>query len=152
MSFLRPLRWERCILNRGSDAANFFREHLKQRKVLLISGAGFDPRTLEVPRLLVEVTKRDSSLEAILIRERRPSPDGDLLAAAEAILSPKQTASPQECAAALSPTTAATTTFQLQLNTLAVPLLTNPRLLLSRACPNIDIALVSAFGWPKSPG
>jgi hypothetical protein len=84
MSSLRPLRWERCILNRGSDAANFFREHLKQRKVLLISGAGFDPRTLEVPRLLVEVTKRDSSLEAVLIRERRPSPDGDLLAAAEA--------------------------------------------------------------------
>lgn len=86
MSPLGPLRWERCVLNRGIVAAEFFREHLKQpgRRVLLISGAGFDPRTLETPRLVVEATNGNAALEAILIRERRPNPDVGLLAVAEA--------------------------------------------------------------------
>lgn len=65
-------------------AESFFREHLKdpQRRVLLISGAGFDPRTIETPRLIVDAS--GGALEAVLIRERRPNPDAGLLALAEA--------------------------------------------------------------------
>jgi hypothetical protein len=84
LSPARSLRWDRCILNRGSFAESFFQEHLKdsRRKVLLISGAGFDPRTLETPRLIVGASSVD--VEAVLIRERRPNPDAGLLALAEA--------------------------------------------------------------------
>jgi hypothetical protein len=81
----RPLRWERCVLNRGEDAAGFFREHLAEpgRRVLLISGAGFDPRTLHTPHLVAEAVN-GNLLQSILIRETRPNPDAGLLATAEA--------------------------------------------------------------------
>lgn len=82
----QPPRWERCINHRGGAVADFFREYLveEHRRVLLIAGAGFDPRTLVVPRLLSEAI--GNRLEAAFLREERPNPEPRLLSEASAQL------------------------------------------------------------------
>ncbi len=51
------------------------------RSVLLIGGAGFDPRSTVVARLLKQVAK--CQLRGLLIRERRPVAPSTLLESAE---------------------------------------------------------------------
>lgn len=67
-------RWENCIAHRGTEAetflAKFFGE--RRRSVLLVGGAGFDPRALEVARRLAAASGK--RLKAIFLRERRPDP------------------------------------------------------------------------------
>lgn len=85
MSRARPLRWERCILNRGPAVGDFLDDHFSEpcRKVLLFCGAGFDPRTMSTPQMIADATEGRAALDAILIRERRPNPDAELLATAD---------------------------------------------------------------------
>ena len=76
-------RWDPCILNRGTDAVHFVNDHFcdGSRRVLLIAGAGFDPRAIEVAQILA--TRVKGSLTGLFIRERRPDPNPDLLRRAE---------------------------------------------------------------------
>lgn len=80
----RKLRWDPCISHTGDEAEAFVASYFAQpgRKVLLIAGAGFDPRTTVVPKLLTSAS--GANLRAILLREMRPNPDTTLLERAEA--------------------------------------------------------------------
>ncbi|MEX1183990.1 MAG: hypothetical protein WEF86_12225 [Gemmatimonadota bacterium] len=66
--------------------AEYFGE--PHRRVLLIGGAGFDPRSLTVAKLLLPVL--GNRLDALFIRERRPSPSPSLRERAEAHLAELQ--------------------------------------------------------------
>jgi len=79
---MRTRKWEPCVYHRGSHADAFLREYLarQDRKVLLIAGAGFDPRSVRVAPLFPEALRKTT--QAILIREERPNPAGDLIARA----------------------------------------------------------------------
>jgi hypothetical protein len=63
---------------RGREAVEFVREFFqeRERQVLLIGGAGFDPRSAEISVLLGEGS---SPAQGIFIREDRPNPDAELL-------------------------------------------------------------------------
>jgi hypothetical protein len=67
-------RWENCIAHRGEEAESFLTKFFgeKRRSILLVGGAGFDPRALEVPRRLAAVA--GERVTAIFLRERRPDP------------------------------------------------------------------------------
>ncbi len=73
----RP-RWDRCVSHRGAAAEDFIREFFSdgERKVLLIAGAGFDPRSAGLSERLVRVLAE--RLKALLIREERPAPAPEL--------------------------------------------------------------------------
>jgi len=77
-------RWENCIAYRGNEAemflGDFFRED--RRSILLIGGAGFDPRALQIPRKLAAAA--GPRLQAMFLRERRPDPPRVLLTRADA--------------------------------------------------------------------
>jgi hypothetical protein len=80
----RPLRWENCLDLRGSDVEQFATLHFgdSTRHVLVVAGAGFDPRATLVTQLLAKVAT--GPLDAIFVREHRPSPSPELLRRAEA--------------------------------------------------------------------
>ena len=66
-------RWDPCIAHRDGEADEFLAHHFGQpdRNVLLVGGAGFDPRACAVATRLGEV---GTSVRALLIREERPDP------------------------------------------------------------------------------
>jgi hypothetical protein len=76
-------RWERCILQKGDDTERFIRDFFgeDQRRLLLIGGAGFDPRATRVAEMLSPVL--GDRLHALLLREERPDPDASLVGKAE---------------------------------------------------------------------
>ena len=61
----------------------FIRQHFgeKSRRTLLIGGAGFDPRSLVVPRMLNTATP--SSVDGFFLRENRPNPSHKLSSRAD---------------------------------------------------------------------
>lgn len=71
-------RWEYCISHKNDEVKKFIDVYFSQsgKKVLLIGGAGFDPRTCIFPKMLYEVLKE--KIKIILIKEERPNPTGDL--------------------------------------------------------------------------
>lgn len=77
-------RWDPCVSHQGGKAEIFVRDFLgdKSRSVLLVAGAGFDPRTRRIPNLMDET--RQSNFDLLLLRERRPDPNPRLLGLAEA--------------------------------------------------------------------
>ena len=76
-------RWDPCITHRGGEVDGFLAHYFAQpdRNVLLVAGAGFDPRSRTFATLLSET---DSSFRALLIRENRPLPPQDQSERAEA--------------------------------------------------------------------
>lgn len=72
-------RWERCISHRSDAAEQFVRDYFKaeDRRVGLIAGAGFDPRSSRMAELLSGVAKDRS--RALFLREERPVPDANLV-------------------------------------------------------------------------
>lgn len=76
-------RWEPCIYHRGSHAEQFLKEYLAtpERRVLLVAGAGFDPRSTRIIDLIPSAARNNT--QAILIREERPNPDQLLVKLAE---------------------------------------------------------------------
>lgn len=76
-------RWERCILQRGREVSDFFGTWLKaqNRRVLLIAGAGFDPRAKRFPELLAGCT--GTEITALFLKEERPHPDAELVTRSE---------------------------------------------------------------------
>lgn len=75
-------KWEPCVYHRGRHAEDFLREYLARpdRRLLLIAGAGFDPRSVRVAPHIPEALRKTT--RTILIREERPNPFPDLLARA----------------------------------------------------------------------
>ena len=78
------IRWDRCIWHRGRHVEPFWTEYLAQshRRVLLVGGAGFDPRATAVCDQVARLAP--SRARGFFIREDRPSPDVELLTRAEA--------------------------------------------------------------------
>lgn len=75
-------RWERCISHRSGAAEQFVRDYFKaeDRRVGLIAGAGFDPRSSRMAELLSGVAK--DRVRALFLREERPVPDANLVESA----------------------------------------------------------------------
>ena len=78
---MRSRRWDPCVEHHGEEVRTFVAEYFggADRHVLLIAGAGFDPRSTVVCDCLAPATKQ---LRALLIQEQRPDPTGDLVARA----------------------------------------------------------------------
>lgn len=76
-------RWELAITHRGDDLAEFVEHYFggQHRSVLLIAGAGFDPRSTLVSDLLAHAGPDE--LRAIFIREERPAPAAKLVEMAD---------------------------------------------------------------------
>lgn len=72
-------RWEPCVYHRGAHADDFLREYLASntRRVLLVIGAGFDPRSTRIINLVPPRCRANT--QAILLREERPNPEQVLL-------------------------------------------------------------------------
>ena len=71
-------RWDPCVAHRGDEVDGFVTDYFTQadRKVLLVAGAGFDPRSCTVAERLSEAA---TNMWALLIRENRPHPPRDQL-------------------------------------------------------------------------
>lgn len=71
-----------CISHRDEYAEEFIHEYFgrAEGKMLWIGGAGFDPRSTHIPKMLKDAK---ASCRAILIREDRPRPQASLLAQAD---------------------------------------------------------------------
>ena len=68
-----PYRWDPCIAHRGQDVGEFIADYFSCacRRVLLVAGAGFDPRSLAVATLLGGT---ESLVHALFIQETRSDP------------------------------------------------------------------------------
>lgn len=78
-----PRRWDRCVRHRGERTLAFMRAHFGEvhRRVLLIAGAGFDPRASTICSELASVM--GPRLQALFLREERPNPAPQLVERAE---------------------------------------------------------------------
>src|SRR5437660_1455215 len=78
-------RWRHAVTHRGQEAAAFLSSYFSQddREPLLIGGAGFDPRSTFIARLLSDV-RGPERLRGFFIREERPRSSPDLRVRAEA--------------------------------------------------------------------
>ena len=78
----RP-RWDPCVVHRGGDVDEFLTEYFGRpdRKILLVAGAGFDPRSSAVSTRL---RAAKAVIRAVFIKEERPNPAQELLDRANA--------------------------------------------------------------------
>ena len=69
-------RWDPCIAHRDADVDRFLTHHFAQpdRNVLLVAGAGFDPRARAVAARL---GASNPLVRALLVKEERPDPPQD---------------------------------------------------------------------------
>ena len=72
----RKRRWDPCIAHRDKDVDGFLTHYFAQpdRNVLLVAGAGFDPRACAVAARLDAST---AVVRALLVKEERPDPPQD---------------------------------------------------------------------------
>ena len=76
-------RWDRCIHHRGQEAVIFIDEFFSgsHRSVLVVGGAGFDPRSYHVTERLAGICR--GRLSGFFIREERPGRSEGLLSLAD---------------------------------------------------------------------
>jgi hypothetical protein len=69
----RLRRWDPCVAHREGEVDGFLAEYFAQedRRVLLVAGAGFDPRSRAVASRLAAAC---TSVRALFIQENRPNP------------------------------------------------------------------------------
>src|SRR5437870_26510 len=74
----RSPRWDPAVSHRGSEADEFVREYFGQcdRQILLIGGAGFDPRATAICERLAQAAP--GRVRGFFIREERPRSDSAL--------------------------------------------------------------------------
>ena len=79
----RERRWDPCVAHRGDEVGEFLASYftLSDRKVFLIAGAGFDPRSCVLAARLNDAA---TNLRALLVREARPYPQQTQLDRADA--------------------------------------------------------------------
>lgn len=77
-------RWDPCVIHRAHVATQFIAQLFAEarRRIVLIAGAGFDPRSAAACELIATVAS--GRISALLIREERPNPDPRLLQRADA--------------------------------------------------------------------
>jgi len=76
-------KWQRCVCHKDKECLRFIgRYFIKGKKVLIICGAGFDPRAAVIPLELSKSLGRDN-LEGIFIREERDGDNSELKALAD---------------------------------------------------------------------
>lgn len=73
-------RYSECVMHRGDQTTAFFEDYFKGRRVMLIAGAGFDPRACITAETLAA---SGADLQLHLLREHRPGPSETLTVAAE---------------------------------------------------------------------
>lgn len=68
---ITQMRWDRCINLRGMEVTEFASRYLGDagRHVMLIGGAGFDPRSTQITEMLARNIK---GTRAVFLREERP--------------------------------------------------------------------------------
>ena len=79
---MKAPRWQHCVTYSGADLNTFMHDYVRSgtRACLLVAGAGFDPRTSALARLLSsEIAGTSSSVKAFFIREQRPTPGQKLM-------------------------------------------------------------------------
>ncbi len=76
------MRWANCPSRRGDAVSDFLQQHFNdaERQVLLVGGAGFDPRARVLP-LQLDVILGDR-LKTLLLKEERPETSDDLISRA----------------------------------------------------------------------
>ena len=74
-----PPKWERCIYHLGADVERFLLDYFSDsgRHVVLVGGAGFDPRSTVIATLLSRIPGKQT--KGFFLREQRPSPDAQLV-------------------------------------------------------------------------
>ncbi|MFP5262009.1 MAG: hypothetical protein ACLGJB_08905 [Blastocatellia bacterium] len=82
--------WDHCINHRGAQTQRFVADYFSQddRRMLLVAGAGFDPRSLTVCEMIA--ANMGARAKGFFIREERPNPDGALVSRAEVNLNRMQ--------------------------------------------------------------
>lgn len=75
---IATIRWQPCVSHRPDEIENFVTSYFGglKSKLLLIAGAGFDPRATSVARLLA---KCGDLPDGLFIKEERPNPDPELV-------------------------------------------------------------------------
>jgi hypothetical protein len=70
-------RWDRCIEHRGTEVDAFVKSRFgsQSRRLLLVAGAGFDPRSTALSERLASVKDQ---VTVVLIKEERPHSASDL--------------------------------------------------------------------------
>ena len=77
-------KWEPCVTHEGDDVLTFIQNFFaKERRVLLIAGAGFDPRSTIIAEHLSKQLINHSPT-VVFFREERPDPPAKLVSAANA--------------------------------------------------------------------
>jgi hypothetical protein len=73
-----PIKWKRCIYHAGQHVEPFFEDYLdsNQRQILVIGGAGFDPRSTHISRIIAKYATNPP--HGFFIREQRPRPAAQL--------------------------------------------------------------------------
>lgn len=71
-------RWERCVVQRGAELRCFVETYLDayDRRLFLIAGGGFDPRSTAVAEMLSKLGK--AKITAIILREERAGSNPEL--------------------------------------------------------------------------
>ena len=66
------MKWDRAIIQQGTEVSDFLLNYFAKpdRNCVMISGAGFDPRTLALPQRLAGHPK----LKVLCLGEERPKP------------------------------------------------------------------------------
>lgn len=77
----KKFNWDPCVWHRDDEADSFLSEYFAslERNVLLIAGAGFDPRSTALCQRFSSIT---TNLRALFIKEQRPDPVNTLVARA----------------------------------------------------------------------
>lgn len=80
---MRSSRWDRCIYHLDGHTEEYFEHYLSEprRQVLLLAGAGFDPRSTAVAGRLAQYAS--GRTRGYFLREERPRPDSMLVARAK---------------------------------------------------------------------
>jgi hypothetical protein len=80
---MSQFRWTECIDHYDLEAERFLTQHFSQhqRNVLLVAGAGFDPRATTIVKKLGLLL--DDRLKCIFLKEERPDPDVKLVEKAD---------------------------------------------------------------------
>lgn len=94
---MRAANWDRCVSHRGEEAREFLRDYFagEQTRVLIVGGAGFDPRSTYVTDCVLEIA--GGRVGGFYLREERPRPAPELVRRAEANVASLQQALPARC-------------------------------------------------------
>ncbi len=76
-------RWDRCVYHGGKHTEPFLSEHLAEshRRVLIVAGCGFDPRSTAVSELVAR--HAGPRVTGLFLREERPRPAPPLVSRAD---------------------------------------------------------------------